>query len=252
MYHASASKTFPTNILARETHDFYRLRVLAKSGQNGQRINCLMHLTASRGEVDAQLQKESSTHFLRRQQSSSFSLKLHASKLYLLQNHCHRHSCLQSPKTPGLTAHLQLQSTIYNLPLPAHLRLTKRPTERSFIFIRILGFPMLLVQNPASLTHQPDTMAGYNPQKLPRTQQAAARYISFFPMSLLSAFYRDTHVVRIFVFECNCNNIHGFHFLPKDTPQANPLPRLGPAGFHYRVPVTCTWPWPGDQMIPRD
>jgi hypothetical protein len=91
---------------------------------------------------------------------------------------------------------------------------------------------MICIQKPTSLIPQPDTMAGYAPDKLSRTQ-ATARYISFSYVLRVFCLSTRTFVVRSFVLESKPTST-GFH---KDSTGISIFPGMDPAGLH-RVPVT--------------
>jgi hypothetical protein len=67
--------------------------------------------------------------------------------------------------------------------------------ERIFSFS--LEFPMICVQSPIILNQQPDTMAGFDPQKLSRSQAVPRYIISSSVLCCFFARYREA-VVRNF------------------------------------------------------
>jgi hypothetical protein len=65
------------------------------------------HAALSRSEVEQQ-HKKAFPPLLPSTTILIFSINLHASQFSLLQNLCYRHTCLQSPNTPGFTAHCNI------------------------------------------------------------------------------------------------------------------------------------------------
>lgn len=194
---------------------------LAKISDGGQRIN--VSLCPRESISESSPTRRCPTNLP--SSSSSFFSTPYASTFPILQNLCHRYSCLQSSQVPGFSPINNYSPVLFCCRWPLNKRTLKSTlvdAEEDFHFsFQDFSIPMTLVQTQICGTLQLDTMAGYNPQKNSvRTKAGAARYIVIFVcfvcyLRVCSEMSCRSKVMSAMLFFGFCAQ-HQHHRLPKD------------------------------------